>query len=116
MGHGPSNQYPAGQYLSANQPPTGSSNAKEQILWGLGYIASTYGNPAKAWSHEQSVGWYSRGTNNANRGVSIVGEDGPEAIVTRGGEQVMTAGQTAGLLAQIQSGQGRSLVTNGGPR
>ena len=115
LGHGPSNQYPAGQYLSANQPPTGSSNAKEQILWGLSYIASSYGNPAKAWSHEQSSGWYARGTNNANRGISIVGENGPEAVVTRGGEQVLTAGQTAGLLAQIQSGQGRTLVNNGGP-
>lgn len=52
LGHGPTNQYPAG---SAN-PPTSSATA--QILWGLGYIASTYGTPEAAWAHEESAGWY----------------------------------------------------------
>src|SRR5208282_4005681 len=52
LGHGPTNQYPAGP---AN-PPTSSASA--QILWGLGYIKSTYGNPVNAEAHEQSAGWY----------------------------------------------------------
>jgi cell wall-associated NlpC family hydrolase len=112
LGHGPSNQYPAGQYLSANQPPTGSSNAQEQILWGLQYIGSTYGNPAKAWAHEQAAGWYARGTENSNSGTVILGEEGREAVTLPGGSQVLTAGQTAGALAAMQSGQNRAY---GGP-
>ena len=107
-GHGPSNQYPGGQYLSANQPPTGSSNAQEQILWGLQYIASTYKNPAGAWAHEQAQGWYARGTQNSNSGTVILGEEGREAVTLPGGSQVLTAGQTAGALAQMQSGQNRN--------
>ena len=29
-----------------------------QIRWGLGYIATTYGTPCAAWSHETADGWY----------------------------------------------------------
>lgn len=35
-----------------------SGNAADQILWGLNYIASTYGTPSAAWAHEQAYGWY----------------------------------------------------------
>lgn len=52
LGHGPTNQYPAGP---AN-PPT--SSARAQIRWGLGYIAATYGTPCGAWRHETADGWY----------------------------------------------------------
>jgi resuscitation-promoting factor RpfB len=52
LGHGPTNQYPAGP---AN-PPTSSPAA--QIRWGLGYIAGTYGTPCSAWTHETADGWY----------------------------------------------------------
>jgi hypothetical protein len=52
LGHGPTNQYPAGP---AN-PPTSSATA--QIEWGLGYISQTYGSPCSAWAHETSAGWY----------------------------------------------------------
>ncbi|SRR5216683_6212996 len=52
LGHGPTNQYPAG---SAN-PPTSSATA--QILWGLGYIADKYGDPISAERHENEFGWY----------------------------------------------------------
>lgn len=52
LGHGPTNQYPAGP---AN-PPTSSATA--QISWGLSYIQSTYGSPSAAWAHERSAGWY----------------------------------------------------------
>lgn len=52
LGHGPTNQYPAGP---ANPP---ISSATAQILWGLGYIKSTYGNPDNAWAHETANGWY----------------------------------------------------------
>jgi len=52
LGHGPTNQYPAGP---AN-PPIASATA--QIAWGLQYIKDTYGNPNGAWAHEESAGWY----------------------------------------------------------
>jgi resuscitation-promoting factor RpfB len=34
------------------------TNPATQIRWGLGYIASTYGTPCGAWSHETTDGWY----------------------------------------------------------
>src|SRR6185437_1659662 len=52
LGHGPTNQYPAGP---ANPP---ISSATAQIAWGLQYIKDTYGNPNGAWAHEESAGWY----------------------------------------------------------
>jgi hypothetical protein len=52
LGHGPTNQYPAGP---AN-PPTSSASA--QIAWGLTYILTTYGSPSAAWAHETADGWY----------------------------------------------------------
>ncbi len=52
LGHGPTNQYPAGP---ANPP---ASDPRAQIKWGLGYIADTYHSPCGAWAHEQSQGWY----------------------------------------------------------
>lgn len=52
LGHGPTNQYPAGP---AN-PPVSDPGA--QIRWGLGYIRGTYGSPCGAWSHEEADSWY----------------------------------------------------------
>jgi hypothetical protein len=100
-----------------NQYPNAAANGgdpRAQIAWGMSYIAGRYGNPAKAWQHENQFNWYSRGTRNVAPGVSIVGEDGPEAIVSGGGQSIMTAGQTAGMLAQIQSGQGRPIGRRAG--
>jgi hypothetical protein len=34
------------------------TNPATQIKWGLGYIASTYGDPVTAEAHEKAVGWY----------------------------------------------------------
>ena len=33
-------------------------NPHTQINWGLDYIYNRYGNPANAWYHSESVGWY----------------------------------------------------------
>lgn len=33
-------------------------NAETQIRWGLGYIASRYGTPCKAWQHKKARNWY----------------------------------------------------------
>jgi hypothetical protein len=55
LGHGPTNQYPAG---AANPPPNGTSSATAQIAWGLSYIKSAYGSPEAAWAHEVADGNY----------------------------------------------------------
>lgn len=44
--------------MPAAAQASGGSSARAQIEWGLGYIASTYGDPAAAWAHEQAQGWY----------------------------------------------------------
>jgi hypothetical protein len=38
--------------------PAGWTSATVQILWGINYIAQTYGSPSAAWAHEESEGWY----------------------------------------------------------
>lgn len=35
-----------------------ATNGQTQIRWGLNYIRSSYGSPAAAWAHFQSVHWY----------------------------------------------------------
>jgi hypothetical protein len=42
----------------ASAGPDWQTNAKTQILWGLGYIQGRYGTPCAAWAHSQSSGWY----------------------------------------------------------
>jgi len=34
------------------------TSARTQIRWGLRYIKSRYGSPARAWWHEAATGWY----------------------------------------------------------
>lgn len=34
------------------------TNPRTQIIWGLGYIKSTYGTPCAAWNHSVAVNWY----------------------------------------------------------
>lgn len=36
----------------------GSSDPASQIIWGLDYIKSRYGDPVNAWAHETSNNWY----------------------------------------------------------
>jgi hypothetical protein len=38
--------------------PSGWSDPRVQIRWGLRYIRGRYGDPCGAWGHEQSEGWY----------------------------------------------------------
>jgi hypothetical protein len=38
--------------------PDWRTSARTQILWGMGYIQSRYGNPWNAWQHEMRYGWY----------------------------------------------------------
>lgn len=43
---------------------------------------------------------YASGTENAERGFAMVGEDGPEVVFFRGGEQVLNARETAAMQAR----------------
>jgi hypothetical protein len=42
----------------ASAGPDWQTNARTQILWGLGYIKGRYGTPCGAWAHSQATGWY----------------------------------------------------------
>ncbi|GAA3238569.1 lytic transglycosylase domain-containing protein [Actinocorallia longicatena] len=42
----------------ATAGPNWQYNATTQIVWGLGYIKSRYGDPCKAWGFWQSHNWY----------------------------------------------------------
>lgn len=53
------NEYGANYGLTTAQAVAANNgNASDQILWGIGYIASRYGDPVAAWAHETSYGWY----------------------------------------------------------
>lgn len=41
--------------------PYNLGDPRAQIAWGLDYIAGRYGDPKKAWAHEESIGWYEKG-------------------------------------------------------
>jgi NlpC/P60 family len=47
---------PASQMASAG--PDYMTSPATQVRWGLGYIASRYGTPCGAWSHEEADSWY----------------------------------------------------------
>ena len=64
------------------------TNAATQIKWGLGYIASRYGNPTKANNFQKANNWYGRGTRDAHPGWGVVGDTGPEIMRMRGGEDI----------------------------
>jgi hypothetical protein len=52
----PPSKYPPGAW-----PYAGPESAKLQLQWMMSYIRARYGDPATAWAHEQSAGWYQRG-------------------------------------------------------
>ena len=47
---------PAGKMISAGAD--WRTNPLTQIRWGLQYIATRYGSPQAAWTHEAASGWY----------------------------------------------------------
>lgn len=55
-------------------------------------------------------GWWAKGTNDVPRGLSIVGEAGPELINFRGGEQILNNRNTNKALAEL--GSGKSITNN----
>jgi hypothetical protein len=55
-------------------------------------------NPIMPWN------WFADGTENASRGLAIVGEAGPELVKFRGGEQVLNSHNTQKALENMGSG------------
>src|SRR5690606_2290154 len=64
------------------------STVEGQARWGLNYIKNRYGDPISAQRWHRSHNWYAKGTLSAARGWATVGEEGPELIKLRGGEQI----------------------------
>jgi hypothetical protein len=87
-------------------------NAVAQIAWGLGYIKSVYGSPANAYARwlSRSPHWYGEGTNSARPGLAVVGENGPELLNMRGGEQVTPLQRPS--YARVGGGAGTVVVHN----
>lgn len=70
---------------------------------------------SKAWDAVR----FASGTPSAPRGVALVGEEGPELVAFRGGEQVFTAAQTDRIMrgtggGGVRSGAARSGSSGGG--
>ena len=66
------------------------------ILASINYTLARYGSLKKGWTR---AGGYASGTVNASPGWHMVGEEGPELLRFRGGEQVLTAEETRRQLA-----------------
>lgn len=62
----------------------GTADPATQMNWGLNYIRNRpgYGNPSKAWAHEQGFGWYDDGVWNLKRDQMAVVHAG-EMIIPR---------------------------------
>ncbi len=75
-------------------------------------VRAAYGNLASAARSALAGGTYhgsyfdipghARGTNSAEPGVALVGEEGPELVYFNGGERVQTAAQTASVLSRAE--------------
>lgn len=105
-----STAYGIAQFLDSTWAPYGpkTSDAATQIRYGLEYIRDRYGDPNKAWSHEISNNWYADGTTSAKPGLAVVGERGPEVVALSGGQQIISAAQTAKMMQPKFSMPGES--------
>jgi SLT domain-containing protein len=52
-----------------------------QAIWGIGYMFSSYGNPANAWAFWQRHNAYAKGGIFTRPTLGLIGEAGPEAVV-----------------------------------
>lgn len=97
-----SGAYGIPQALPKSKLPKAGQRGKPgpQIDWGVNYISGNYGSPSKALKFwlGQHPHWYARGTNSAASGWSMVGENGPEMIRTRGGEQIRSNRETQQMM------------------
>lgn len=85
---------------------SGISNAVSTVAQGITGVAQNIGTGVKnawetvkgwatnAWTGVKSFFGFANGTNDAPRGIAMVGEAGPELVRFRGGEQVLNAQNT----------------------
>ena len=102
-----STAYGIAQFLDSTWAPYGrkTSDPATQIKYGLEYIRDRYPRgPVEAWQHEVSNNWYADGTSSAKPGVALVGERGPEMVALSGGQQIISAAQTAKMMQPKMSG------------
>lgn len=88
---------PSEYYKYGGNPNT----AQGQLTAMFAYIKERYGSPAKAWSNEQSAGYYAAGGMTLP-GLAVVGERGPELMMQGGGNQVFSNSQTMALINSIK--------------
>lgn len=81
----------------------------QNIVASIRYAVKTYGNLRSAYDRK---GGYANGTRSARRGLSWVGERGPELVNFSGGQQVYTNRQSMQIsgLAEMMQGSGREVV------
>lgn len=84
------------------------------VLMGKGAQAQNMMNSTNNLKNAGSKG-YANGTNSAQSGWKLVGEQGPELINLRGGEQVFTAAQTYSLFAGMGNATEQTSSTLGNP-
>ncbi|MGQ3382981.1 peptidoglycan DD-metalloendopeptidase family protein [Glutamicibacter sp. TV12E] len=85
------------------------STAEGQAKWGLNYIKQRYGNPMNAWSYWQKHHSYADGgqvkpiqafaKGGLARGLSLVGEEGPELVNFSSTARISTASMTEKILS-----------------
>ncbi|TDU27105.1 peptidoglycan DD-metalloendopeptidase family protein [Arthrobacter sp. JUb115] len=85
------------------------STAEGQAKWGLNYIKQRYGNPMNAWTFHQKHGSYAAGgqvkpiqafaKGGLARGLSLVGEEGPELVNFSSTARISTASMTEKILS-----------------
>ncbi|MFH8405580.1 transglycosylase SLT domain-containing protein [Streptomyces sp. NPDC018019] len=84
------------------------SNPATQIKWGLGYIKGRYKTPNAANAFQKANNWYGSGTRSAQPGWAVVGDQGPELMRMRGGEDIRSNKES---LAMVGSGDDHFDIT-----
>lgn len=82
------------------------STVEGQARWGLNYIKNRYGDPISAQRWHRSHNWYAKGTLAAARGWATVGENGPELLKLRGGEQIKSNRSARRFVRENGGGEG----------
>lgn len=79
--------------------PYNLGDYKAQVDWGLNYIASVYGSPGAAWSHEMAYNWYDQGGWLMPGTMPVNGLSRPEAVLTPAESEAFVA-----IVRQLTSG------------
>lgn len=78
----------------------------DQLKGVIKYTDDRYGGLGKAMAFWKQHNYYAKGTKNATRGWATVGEQGPELIKLRGGEQIKSNRASQRFVAENQAGGG----------